>query len=866
MYANLVCSPALGQTTVVAPGTQRVRFTALIETESDKAWEVALWHNHGHPDTWEKLMLSEDEPQAQLFVDHGDANNCRRRWFSGELTGPPRGRSHASFTITFRAGKDEPWKWANEQFSFSDGHLIYQADIPQAGLSQYISNISSDLVVDEQAAQTPNTLLWTVSGKVGPASGSTSGWAHHTLGKPVECHKWFALVRLWSPWLAPRHGKGDFAPDKEAVLASFLRNDGQHVVILAVSVSDVLTELVHQDGHVQIRGRNDGEEQDATAIVAVSSSFEIANAATMYHARRLVMKYGSPDGTSGNSGSTIEAEMKEVEGNKLKAQWLEEWYDGLAYCTWNGLGQHLTEAAIFNALDQLESNDINVTNLIIDDNWQSLDHEGEDQFKRGWKEFEANKAGFPNGLAHTARTIRERHKNISHIAVWHAILGYWGGISPDGKIADEYQTAEVQKKPGVSAGKMLVVDEQDVHRLYQDFYSFLESAGIDSVKTDAQFFLDELDTAPERRRLIKTYQDAWSINILRHFSAKAISCMSQVPQILFHSQMPTNKPRLMVRNSDDFFPEVPASHPWHIFCNAYNALFTQHLNVLPDWDMFQTSHPWATFHGAARCVSGGPIYITDVPGQHDVDLIRQMTANTPRGDTVILRPDVIGKTIDAYAGYDEHQLLKIGTYVGRAQTGTGILGVFNTTQRRLTELLTLDQFPGTEFGTYVVRSHRTGQTSSPFSRQSTAFVHVDIAVQSWEILSAVPVGSYELPRLSGHGSGSPKVDVAVLGLLGKMTGSAAIVNTDSYVEREGGRHLRVWTSLKALGTYGLWISDLENRNLETDFLALLFGQPISLGCVAKNENVLEIDLARAWKENDQKAGWSNEVAIEVIIR
>ena len=30
--------------------------------------------------------------------------------------------------------------------------------------------------------------------------------------------------------------------------------------------------------------------------------------------------------------------------------------------------------------------------------------------------------------------------------------------------------------------------------------------------------------------------------------------MSQIPQILFHSQLPTNKPRLMVRNSDDFFP------------------------------------------------------------------------------------------------------------------------------------------------------------------------------------------------------------------------------------------------------------------------------------------------------------------------
>lgn len=35
--------------------------------------------------------------------------------------------------------------------------------------------------------------------------------------------------------------------------------------------------------------------------------------------------------------------------------------------------------------------------------------------------------------------------------------------------------------------------------------------------------------------------------------------MSQIPQILFHSQLPTNKPRLMVRNSDGNFS----------FCNPF---------------------------------------------------------------------------------------------------------------------------------------------------------------------------------------------------------------------------------------------------------------------------------------------------------
>ena len=99
---------------------------------------------------------------------------------------------------------------------------------------------------------------------------------------------------------------------------------------------------------------------------------------------------------------------------------------------------------------------------------------------------------------------------------------------------------------------------------------FLTGSGIDFVKTDVQCFLDDLEDADDRRNLIKSYQDAWAINHLRWFSDKAISCMqpskligqnhssltcltsamSQVPPIMFHSQLPTNKPRIPLRNSD----------------------------------------------------------------------------------------------------------------------------------------------------------------------------------------------------------------------------------------------------------------------------------------------------------------------------
>lgn len=141
--------------------------------------------------------------------------------------------------------------------------------------------------------------------------------------------------------------------------------------------------------------------------------------------------------------------------------------------------------------------------------------------------------------------------------------------------------------------------------------------------------------------------------------------MSLTPQHIFHSQLPQNRPPFLLRNSDDFFPDRPNSHTWHIWANAHNALLTQHLNALPDWDMFQTVHDYSGFHAAARCVSGGPIYITDVPGKHDIGLIDQMTGTTPQAKTIIFRTSTPGKSLDPYKGYTDDSLLLVGTCHGK---------------------------------------------------------------------------------------------------------------------------------------------------------------------------------------------------------
>lgn len=341
--------------------------------------------------------------------------------------------------------------------------------------------------------------------------------------------------------------------------------------------------------------------------------------------------------------------------------------------------------------------------------------------------------------------------------------------------------------------------------------------------------------------------------------------MSQTPQILFHTQLPLNKPRMMVRNSDDFFPGIPSSHPWHIFVNAHNSLLTSHLNILPDWDMFQTSHPYSGFHAAGRCVSGGPIYFTDEPGEHNIDLLNAMTARTTTDKTIILRPPIIGKTVNIYTAYEEERLLKVGTFTG-GTGGTGILALFNVSERILSELVNINAFPGVVGGeAYVVRAYSTGEISRSISLNGeTPVVSLEVEVKGYEILSAYRLRSVALPNASKNSS-STSTKVAVLGLLGKMTGACAATRTDIDVNEKGRLHVEV--ALKALGVLGIYISTLHERSVEDDLLITIQGKVIPMHTVKISESapVLEVDVEAAWKEMELQPGWANEVGVEVFM-
>ncbi|KAK4241548.1 glycoside hydrolase [Achaetomium macrosporum] len=865
MTAFIATYPPLGQVTRLQDPA--VQFHAVLEVPHKLAaaspWQLALWYSNCDEGEWTEAEFSPDAPDTHPIDLHKAEEASARLYFTTKLA------VHGSlrFTVKFRqwAG-DYEWQWVRNEQGSDDGVVTIEQkpirDGDPGDLSDLIRFLNRDLKWQSHMSQSPGTRLWSVEAGVDKAKEDESTFVKVPLGVPWgEFLRWFALVRPWTPWLAPRQGKSvsDFELDKDALLCSFLSPKGRHMVFLGMSGVDDVTTLFRSgdDGRLMLHIRNDNlEPTTGTVLVAVGDDFESTIASVIYHARTLV---AATNASAAQTGTKITAECD------VSPQWYESWYDGLGYCTWNALGQNLTEGKVLKALDTLADNKINISSLIIDDNWQDIDYRGDDQWQHGWNDFEAEPKAFPRGLKALVSDIRAEHKNIERIAVWHALLGYWAGLAPDGPLAKRYKTVQLLREDAEKGllpigGKITVVAREDVQTFYSDFYRFLSASGIDGVKTDGQYMIDTFVSPADRRSLIPAYLDAWTLASLRHFQGRVISCMSLAPPIVFQSQLPRGgRPPFVLRNSDDYFPDEPDSHPWHVWANAHTALLTQHLNVLPDWDMFQTVHDYAAFHAVARCVSGGPVHITDVPGKHDVALIEQMVGVTPRGKTVVLRPGVLGRTLDAYTGYQDPALLKVGAYHGRAAEGTSIVAVFNVSARPLTDIIPLAQFPGVvASGRYVVRAHGSGKVTPPLDVGGAAsMLTASLGPRGADILCAYPLHTVK-SRTRGD------LLLASLGLVGKMTGCAAVLRT-VYEVRENGRML-VDVTLKALGVLGVYISVLPELSIEDDFMVTIQGQPIPPRTVTVNKgdkHVLDVDIETAWKEMGLQSGWANEVEVKV---
>ena len=453
-------------------------------------------------------------------------------------------------------------------------------------------------------------------------------------------------------------------------------------------------------------------------------------------------------------------------------------FESIGWCSWNALGENVTESNLKNAIATFKENQFPIPLLLIDDGWLTVN-----QFQQ-LKKFNFDKKKFPKGFAESAKNLKANY-GVKDIGVWHTMNGYWNGISPTGEVLN------------TSESLMPYYDKDDVHsdtlsgktyytanamsakgkRFYDDWYSHLKKEGISFLKVDQQSVIkrvakgqfNDLNKMPYWD-IASNMQNNLQSSIKEHFDGAVINCQDMATESVYNFTSSA-----IGRSSDDFFPKKTAyfslevekgNAAAHILMNLHNSMWFSNM-VWPDFDMFQSHHKDGEYHAISRAISGGPIYLTDEPGKQNFEILNQLVFQNGK----ILRPDVPAlPTIDCLFQVNELRPFKAFSRVGK----TGVLGVWNTVDADIVAgSVSPSDVHGLSGSQFAVYDYFAKDLKKLRSKDS---LNVTLGRMGYKLYSIIPI----------------EHDMAAVGLINKYISNKAILdtkitqNTMEVVLEEGG--------------------------------------------------------------------------------
>lgn len=185
MKASVQSFPPLGQVTQVQEG--RLSFLAVLQVPASRRgqpWQVALWQSTDGQEWAESLLhpAPPDHVPKELQPSSPDQDSSRL-YFSVSLDA----QKSLQFTLRFRHGPNEPWRWTRDELGLGDGLVIVHTE-PATGLSENLGDLIGGMhpawTVQQRMSQSPGTRLWVLETSVPAAVEDESTYRDIPIGVP----------------------------------------------------------------------------------------------------------------------------------------------------------------------------------------------------------------------------------------------------------------------------------------------------------------------------------------------------------------------------------------------------------------------------------------------------------------------------------------------------------------------------------------------------------------------------------------------------------------------------------------------------------------------------------------------------------